>query len=468
MAGSISTLGVGSGLQLQDILDKLRAVDQGVVDRKKTDVAKFQSQLDEFTVVNNKLLTLKSSALTLSLAGTFIGRTVSSSSESSVSATVTDGAIVKSSALTVDNLAKKSSWVSSGVLDPALTPVVSGATAQGLTIGMAGKTFTVTVDPETTMNQLAEQINGASDNTGLTATVINDGLDSAHPYKLVLTANSYGEGSRITIDPGSQLSELPFTVQGGQADQNSLNAQFSVDGVAYQRQSNTISDVVTGVSLTLKGKGESSITVANNNDQLKETITGLVTAFNDVVQEIKEKSAYDAETGSFGVLRGTTLRDLSYELQGLMSSVSSNTYSGKIKSLFDLGLELNRDGSITINDATLTSALDDHGDDVQAFFIGDSANDIEGFADTINNRLRSLTSVSGTIAGEKSAVQARVNDLNLKFEEETARLNKKYDLLTKQFVALDSYMNEMTSMSNFLTGQFNNLSDGWSGTGSSK
>lgn len=466
MAGSISTLGVGSGLQLQDILEKLRSVDQGVVDRKKTDIAKFKSQIDEFTVVNNKLLTLKSSALKLSLTGTFIGRTVSSSSESVVTATVTDGATVKSSVINVSNLAQKSSWMSSGVLDPAVTPVVSGATAQPLTIGMGANSFTVTVAPETSLNQLVEQINGASDNPGLTATVINDGLDSANPYKLVLTANSYGEENRISIDPGSQLSDLLFSVQEGQAAPFSLNAQFSVNGIAYQRQSNTVSDVLTGVSLILQGEGGSTITVANNNGQLKETISGLVTAFNDVVQEIKGKSAYDTETGSFGILRGTTLRDLPYELQGLMSSITNSASTGQIESLFDLGMELNRDGTITINDSTLVAALNDNGAEVQAFFIGDSANDIEGFADKVNNRLRLLTSAAGTIAGEKTAAQARVTDLDLKFAEETARLDRKYDLLTKQFVALDSYMNEMTSMSNFLTGQFKNMSDGWSGTGS--
>jgi len=461
MAGSISTLGVGSGLQLQDILDQLKAVDQKVVDSKKTAITKSKSQLDEFTVVNNKLLTLKSASLNLSLAGTFIGRTVSSSSESTVTATVTDGAAVKSSAITVTNLAQKSSWMSVGVSDPASTPVVSGGAGESkpLTIGLGGKDFTVTVDSGTTMNQLVEKINSAADNLGVTAAAINDGLDK--PYKLVLTANSYGEDNRITIL--AQLPELAMNENAAQTDPdpqnplNPLNAHFTMDGIAYQRQNNTVNDILSGVSLTLQGKGDSTITVASNNDSLKESITTLVTAYNDAVQEIKGKSAYDTETGTFGVLNGTTLRDLPFDLQGLMSSFNSADPDGNITSLFDLGLEFNRDGSITINDTTLSAAISDHGDGVQAFFLGDTTNDIEGFADKVNNRLRTLTGTTGTLEGEKTAAQSRVDDLNAKLEEDTARLTKKYDQLTKQFVALDTYMNQMTSMSNFLTGQFNSM-----------
>jgi len=463
MAGSISTLGVGSGLQLQDILDKLKAVDQKVIDSKKTAITSTKSQLDEFTVVNNKLLALKSAALNLSLSGTFIGRNVSSSSENVVTATVTDGATVKSSTITVTNLAQKSSWMSSGVSD-ANSSIASGPSS--LSIGIGTKTASLSVAAGTTLNQLMELINTPSaGNPGVTASVINDG--SASPYKLVLTSNSYGEDNRIKIlsySPDPTL--LNMTEQADQRDANSLNAQFKMDGISYQRQSNTVGDILPGVSLTLKGKGDSTLTVANNNDSLKGSITSLVTAYNDAVQEIRGKSAYDTGTGTFGVLNSTTLRDLPFDLQGLMSSFNTADPARNIKSLFDLGLEFNRDGSISINETTLSAAISNHGDGVQAFFLGDTTNDIEGFADKVNNRLRTLTGVAGTIEGEKTAAQTRVDDLSLKFEEDTARLNKKYDQLTKQFVALDTYMNQMTSMSNFLTGQFNSLSDGWSSNSS--
>lgn len=463
MAGTISTLGVGSGLQLQDILEKLRAADQVVVDRKKTDVTKAQSQLDEFTTVNNKLLTLKSSALNLSLAGAFIGRTVSSSSESALTATVSDGATVKSSAVTVTNLAKKSSWLStSGV---ATTDSVVASSDQPLVIKVGTKSLSLTVATGTTASQLVDQINKDTTNPGVTASIVNDGLDPAKPYRLVLTANSLGEANRI--DVSTQLSDLAMAVQEGQGTANSLNAQLTVDGIAYQRQSNSVNDILTGVTLALKGTGSSTVTVVNNDAALKEMITTLVTSYNEVVQEVKSKNAYDSTTKSFGILASTTLRDLPFELEGLMTTTNSADLDGGIKSLFDLGLEFNRDGTITINDTTLSAAISEHGAGVQSFFLGDSDRKIEGFADKINNRLRTMTGGGGMIAGEKTAAQARIDDLNTHIADDNARLDKRYDLLNQRFVALDTYMNQMTSMSNFLTGQFNSLSDGWTGTGSS-
>lgn len=576
MAGSISTLGVGSGLQLQDIIDKLRAVDQGVVDRKKTESSKYQAQLDEFTVVKNKLLTLKSAALDLSLAGSFIGRSISSSEESVITATAVDGATVKSSAVTVSNLAQQSSWMSStgvsstdaivyvptrqessGIANPATDPIASAAgqltitfggsstitvnvnastmlddggasglslvslinndaenagkvtastyTASGqtylrvdtatpggsgeanrvaisandtnLTFAPPNKTLTVqlgsdvtntkslSVAADTTLSQLVAQINQGTNNPGITAATINDGLDPDNPYKLALTASSYGEDHRITIL--SQLPDLLMAEQASQAAVDSLNAQFTVDGISYQRQSNTVSDVLYGVSLSLKGAGSSTISVTNNDADLKEKITTLVTAYNDVIKEVREKSAYDSDAGTFGVLSSTTLRDMPLDLQGLMTGFNTADPEGNITSLFDMGLEFTREGDITINDATLTAAISDHGEGIQAFFLGDSENDIEGLADKINNRLRTMTSSTGVIAGEMSAAQTRIDDLNLKLEEETARLDKKYALLTSQFVALDRFMNEMTSMSNFLTGQFKSLSNGWASSSSS-
>jgi flagellar hook-associated protein 2 len=466
MAGSISTLGVGSGLQLQDIIDKLRAVDQQVVDRKKTDITKYESQLEEFTTVKNKLLTLKGAALNLSLSGSFIGRTVSSSTESAMTATTSDGATVKSTVVNVTNLAQQSNWMSnSGFATKDDIVVADGSPDQTLVIQVGTKEISLSVAANTTLSQLTEQINAAADNPGVTASAVNDGLDQTKPYKLALTANNFGEDARITV-----LTQLPGVVmaeQPSQAAADSLNAKFSMDGISYQRQSNTVNNALFGVTLNFKGTGSSTITVANNDAGLKEMITTMVTAYNDVVKEVQDKSNYDSETKSFGILRGTTLPNLPFDLQGVMTATNTADPEGNIKSLFDLGLEFNRDGTVAINDTTLSQAISDYGAGVQAFFLGDTENNIEGLGDKINNRLRTLTSTTGILEGEKTAAQSRIDDLNLKITESTARLDKRYELLNQQFVALDTYMNKMTSMSNFLTGQFKSLSDGWASSSSS-
>jgi len=259
-----------------------------------------------------------------------------------------------------------------------------------------------------------------------------------------------------------------------------LNARFSINGIAYQRQSNTITDVMSGVSLTLTGAGSATATVSSNDTELAEKITNFVTAYNDAVAEIENNVAWDEETEEFGILARTTLRDMTYDLHNLMTSTIVADGTGKVESMFDLGMEYTRGGTaldesgneielptITINGETLAGAIADNAAAVRSFFWGDDTNEITGFADLVNDRLRTLTAGNGQIEAEKNGAQERISQLELEIESETDRLNQKYELMTKQFIELDRYMNQMTSISSYLTNQFSSLSEGWGGTGSS-
>jgi len=557
--GSISSLGVGSGLELQSMLEQLRAVDDQVVTRKKSEVTALESQLNEFTVVNNKLLTMKSAALDLSLSSTFLARTVTSSSESVLTATVADGTAVQSTPVIIDRIATKSTFMSAGAASEdaivyvptsqesttgvvALTSVVDAdggnlvisygatpatitvvvppgakledagdqanslvhlinaagagqvtassflqdgnyylrietATAGGtgeanrvkittnttdLTLSPPQKTFAINAGDETmvlnvaadtTLSQLRDLINDDTDNPGVTASIIDDG--SSSPYKLVLKADSTGEDQEITIL--AQLPDLTMAVAGEVG--SDLNAELTIDGVPYQRQTNTISDVLSGITLTLKAADPDpvSVSVANNDASLKEMIVGFVAAYNAAVQEIAGNTAYSEETKDFGILARTTLRDLPYALQNLLTSKVTADSEGLVTTMFDLGLEFNRDGTIEIDETVLAAAISGAPDSVAAFFLGDSAAGITGLADKVNDYLREVTSGLGQIEAEKSAAQTRIDSIQLQIENMTARLDKRYDILSKQFIDLDRYMSQMKSMGSYLTGQFDSL-----------
>ncbi|OGR08131.1 MAG: hypothetical protein A2511_17810 [Deltaproteobacteria bacterium RIFOXYD12_FULL_50_9] len=573
MVGSISVLGLGSGLELQSMLEQLRAVDQTVIDNKKTKVADTRVQLDEFTVVKNKLLTMKSKALNLSLSSTFLSRTASSSLESVLTAKAGDGTIVQSTSLKVTSVAANSSFESSagfatddtsiyvptaqesttGVTDPAVD--VAAVNGETMTIKYgAGKTIAVTAASDLTMNQLVDEINnhadnqggpGAngryvtaetyasggksyiriksdtsngtgetnrvavtetlsslnfappssmlsykvgvadavsisvaadttlselvdlinndSDNAGVTASVINKG-DGATPYRLVLRSDATGEDNRITIlaNPG----DVPFTEKQG-ASGVSLNAKIEIDGITYERKSNTVTDLMQGVTLTLLGTGSSTVAVADDPTTTIDLIKGLVEAYNDAVHEVKTKSGYDEATKKFGVLSRTTLNDLPFTLESAMTSVVQTGSNKSVTSLFDLGLVFNRDGSITIDETVLNQTVKDHGSEVKSFFLGDATQEITGFADLVNDQLRELTSVTGQIDAEKSSAETRIKDMEAQINLETERLDKKYATMAKQFSELDRYMKQMTSISSYLTGQFKSLTDTGSSSGGS-
>lgn len=561
--GTISSLGVGSGLELQNILDQLREVDQGVITRKETEKTGMAAQLNEFTVVNNKLLTMKSTALDLSLSSTYLARTVTSSDEDKLTATVADGTSVQTKSVTIDRIATQSTWLSGGMdsedaivyvptsqesttgtaLAPAdpnyitqddtlvitygsgtslktitvsvtngmsLNDVVlainedddnGGAgspslyvTAETYTLGsenylrikstaagsgednrvmitdqltdvtleapdktfglsVGDETFILTVAADTTMSQLVDLINDDTDNPGVTASIIDDG-SASDPYKLVLQADNTGADYEIAML--TQLPDLSFAVQ--EPTGTNLNAQITINGISYQRQTNTVSDVLTGITLNLVSAGTASVTVANNNTAIQELIVGLVEAYNDAVQEIQSKTQYDEETDAMGMLARTTIRDLPYDLQSLMTRTVQVDSDSSVTTLFDLGMTFNRDGTISIDESVLASAISASSDDVMDFFLGDDDEGITGMADLVNDYLRVVTGADGQVAAEKSAAQLRIDDLQLQIENETERLDKKYDILAKQFIQLDRYMNQMTSMSNYLTGQFDSLS----------
>ncbi len=572
--GSISTLGIGSGLDLQNILDQLRGVDETAqITPKETRKTELETRLDEFTVVKNKLLDIKSAALSLSLTTTFTGRTVESSDTSVLSATVLDSTAIGATPVTVDRLAGKSSWISgglsaaddivyvptsqestSGVTDPAVgavmlenetmtitfggtTNIVLTAPAGGWTMNdlvtqintnvdnqggpgdnsryVTAETYTVGTDTclriksdtaggtgeanrvaisetltgldfsppddvfqyqvganvvnldvaaDTTLTGLAALINADGDNPGVTASVIDDG-SGASSYKLLLQADATGEDNRISIS--TQLDDLSLAENQGAAGA-SLNSQVTIEGVSYQRQDNSISDVISGVTMVLGKTGSATVSVSGSNEVVKDLVNDMVTAYNAATSEVRSKTSFDESSGKFGVLAGTSLRDLAFDLQGLMTSTVRSDPDGHVSTLFDLGLEFDRDGNITIDSTVLDRTLSLYPDGVRAFFLGDADNDITGMGDLVNDRLRTLTGGSGQIEGEKTATRKIINDLKDQITLATTRLDRKYENLSKQFVALDRYMSQMTSLSDYLTSQFDALTNSMSGSSGKK
>jgi flagellar hook-associated protein 2 len=164
-------------------------------------------------------------------------------------------------------------------------------------------------------------------------------------------------------------------------------------------------------------------------EQYRDSIKGLVTAFQDAIQEVKTQTAYDSQTRTSGPLANSSvLQGLSGQLSALLGT-KINT-GGTITSLFDLGLQFNRDGSITLNEDTLTKALADHPDDVTALFAGKTG--VTGLGTLLTDTLNTLTQPSsGAIATDKQATQAQIDRLDASIASTKARLDKR-DTMARQ------------------------------------
>ncbi len=443
--GTISGLGVGSKLDLQGTLDKLRQVDNAAVTALQAKETTAKAQLVAFDDVNAKFLAVKTHALQLSLESNFLTKKISGTSDSVVSATVALGIADATHDLEVGRLATKSSFQSIGV-GTADTAVTTSDTTFAYQLGANGPTISVAVNANTTLTQLADLINKAPDNPGVTAAVGNSGT-GVMPFHLVLTANKTGEDNRISIV--APLTDLSFTELQGAAGA-SLNASLKVDGVTYERQSNSgLTDVLQGITLHLKGTGSTTLQITSDTSGIEDSVKGLVNAFQDAIQDLKTKTAYDTQQDQSGLLAtSSALRGLSGEFSQLLGT-RINT-GGTITSLFDLGLEFTRDGTITLNEDTLTAALANHPDEVKTLFAGKPG--VTGLGTLLTDKLNTITQPSsGAIATEKQATQAQLDRLGTNIASTKARLDQRYDTLARQFAALDTYAAKLQQQGDYLS-----------------
>lgn len=455
MAGSISVLGVGSGLQLQDILDQLREADEAPIKRLETRKDTLDQQVTQFNQINQDLLDIKSVALNLSLESTYIARSVSSSDESVVTASVSDGANTGQHTITVNSLAKASSWLGTGVSsEDAVVNNTGGTETFSYHVGSSGDVISIDVPDQTTLSGLADLINNDENNPGVTARVINDG-SSSNPYKLLLVADDTGESNRISID--SQLSGYTLTETVG-AGGASLDAEIVVDDITYKRSSNSgINDILSGVTLNLVDTGSASVTVAADTDAVKEKILDLVEKVNTLLSHINEQTGYDENNEPKLLTSNSTVRSLPTMMLDLLSKKIN--VSGDVNTFYDLGFTVNRDGTLEIDEETLDSVIQNNYEDLERFMTGDTDNNIDGFATVINDTLRSWTNSStGLMATEEQNASDSIDQIESQIEATRARLDRKYEILARRFAELDKFMNNMQSMSDYLTQQFDAIS----------
>jgi flagellar hook-associated protein 2 len=233
---------------------------------------------------------------------------------------------------------------------------------------------------------------------------------------------------------------------------SSLNAAVTVDGINYQRQSNTnLTDIITGVTLALNSTGSSTITVSQETESLEEDITNLVTKLNEIAAEIDANDDYDEDTDTWGSLAKSTSIDSMESTLLSMLGMEIDT-GGTITSLYDLGFEVDDEGNISIDATVLSEAMSSSFDDVQSFFLGTDTED--GLADTLNDHLRDLTMGGGYIESETSGIDEKIDSIEDSIERQQETIDAKYETMTTQFVALDQYMNQMTSMSNYVSQMF--------------
>lgn len=323
-----------------------------------------------------------------------------------------------------------------------------------LTVG-SGSAHEIVIDSSNnTLDGLRKAINAAG--AGVTASLATIG---ANDVRLVITSNSIGDASKITLsglsgfgfDPTSGTGDLSqATADGGQAAQGSI---IKVDGVTINKDSNTITDAIQGVTLNLTKASTTATTLTvsqDKNSSLSASLTSIVKAYNDLNTTIHSLGGYNAETKVGGALLGnSTLRTVSSSIRNLFQSAVAGTSGSNYKRLSDLGLEIQKDGSITFNSGKLTTATST---DFEA--VGNLAATFGAAAKTLTS---SMLGTDGSITAATDGAKASIKDIDKRRETLNTRLIAIEARYTKQFSALDTLVASMNSTQTYLTQQLANL-----------
>ncbi len=420
--GALSSLGFGSGVLEQDVIDKLKKAEED--SRLSLYTKKIESNTTkqkDIAELLTKLSSFRSSVSSLGDAVIFAKRKVVSSVTTNPPAdlSVSSGVNVQSMRVNVTQLAQKDVFQSKALANE--NGYVNGSLGANenvdLTFFQGGKEYKVTINGNTTYKELAEKITEASDGN-IVAKIVNTG-EKGEPYRLTLTSKETGENNAITFFPGSkdadgnytnadskakdifsnlgwELDEstgdlgkkVGYTIKDDANDpkfhlQSAQNAEFTLDGIKMVRSSNTITDLGVGITLTLNSTGEINFDVQQDNSAVNEEMQKLVDAFNDLVINLNAATDFNSESGTAGSLQGVS------EVNSIRSSIidslfKSQLVNGKVidengnevetkvmLSLQDFGLNLNESGNLTFDQSKFDEKVKELGSDfVESFFAG--------------------------------------------------------------------------------------------------
>lgn len=238
---------------------------------------------------------------------------------------------------------------------------------------------------------------------------------------------------------------------------SSLNAEVTVDGVSYQRQDNqSQTDIISGVTLSFFATGVTTISVNANTGSVEDAITSMVETYNTLILEIDENDDYDEDTETWGTLsQSSTVRSL---VQGLQQFFSTTVdIGGSITSFMDLGIEVNRDGTITLDTVTLNQQLSENFEEVQVLLLGSDT--VTGLADVLNAKIGEYALSEGYLDGEIDMINEQITRLNKDYDLQMERLDKKYETMATEYAALDSYLTELSSTQSYIETMMSALED---------
>lgn len=360
--------GLNSNLDTNDIISKLLSLQRAPIDVLEAKADIEAEKLLTFQDLQSRLLTFKSVITAINSESKFLSTIGEFSNNSGsdnnqvVTIDTTSQAASGTFSLTINSLAKASKLISDGF--SSTSAEVSSGT---LEITVNGTTTSITIN---STNNTVDGLRLAINNSGgdFQATFLDDG-SSSNPIRLLISGTKTGSANSVSITSTQVL--LGGGVQdlfGFTETQAAQDASLTLDGISITKSTNTVTDVITGVTLNLKAAGSGTITLSSDFDTIKENISALVDEYNELAVFLNEQQFFDSDTFSTGLLFGNfTIQNLQQSLRSTLSSTVAGI-TGTYGSLSQIGIRTQIDNTLLIDDSDLTEALSTDVSSVSSLF----------------------------------------------------------------------------------------------------
>ncbi|MCD6190612.1 MAG: flagellar filament capping protein FliD [Sulfurimonas sp.] len=439
MAGTINSLGIGSGVLTSDLLDKLRESDESVIIKPlESKITLANQKEDAYDLLSTLMTTFKSSASALDGDNLYLSRAVTGNTDA-VTVTAESGSNVQDFTITNVDKAEADVWHSSSLSEKS-TPIVDLGSGT-LTISINGEDFDIEYTDQSSLNEIRDGINETAGES-VTASVLQVGEDS---YELVLTAKETNQAITFA-DTNSDSDSLINTLSLSDPLNNIQQAKaatFEFNGIEIVRDTNEISDLIVGVTINLNKNQEAtdsaSISISQNSTSISSEISLFVSNYNSLITNLQDMTRSDRETGSVGIFNGDSfVKSISREITSLVTQMDENR-----DSLINYGIELDRDGVMSLNNDMFATQYATDPEGMELFFSGDSKTD--GIFTKLNTKMNEYTGYNQLMSSFSDQLESAKDNLVAQYDKQKASLDTRYEILQKKFIAYDAIISRINA-----------------------
>lgn len=445
---SISSLGVGSGLDLGGLLDQLRSAERQKLQPITAQKNEEQARISAYGRLQSSLDKVQEAVATLNDAALYSSLTTSVQGEG-LTATADDQASAGRYEVEVTQTARAGTLASHGVASSSDALVGTGGGSVTLAIG--GQALDpITLAEGDSLTDIRDAIN-AQEDSGVRASIINDG--SAAGYRLALTSTETGEAASIT---GMTFDNVGLTEDAG-SQVDGRNASLEINGIAITSASNTVEGAIQGITLELDSAAEGktlAVVVEQDDESLKEAVQGFVSAYNEMKSTVGRMTNVTGDADTAGELVGDrAVRTIESRLS---RDLTESVTGGALEIMSQVGIQLNEKGRLELDEDKLDTVIAESPQALAEFFAG--ADEAGGMAGRLDQTLGQILGNEGLIQSSVNSAETRVSSLDSRYERMETSIERTVERYRRQFSQLDGMLAQMNSTSAYLGQQLSMIS----------